>query len=363
MFRTLGILLFGTTVALAEPPNIQQYIDSAWSQLETQKNAEIQTLVTERDALAAKVAEQQDLLDSKGPLFWYDWDETHAGEPLDLTGYVETFRDDFDSLATIGRKDAAPGVKWYTGARTNFGNVAFMQIGDYYSPYEIVNGALRITMNKLSATTTPPLPSGTNQYKSGLIMSVNANGVGFAQSMGYFEARIQMPVGVAPGYKVLGAWPGWWLLSNNEHVGPVGSIMEEFDINEAYGSDPRGLHSTIHYKPPFTNLTGEWPSRQTKSNYVDLSKVTYPGTTDLIWGLEHGNMFNGDWHTYGVLIDDDFYRVYVDNFEVARYKTLPWMKTPLYMLLNLALYGPEASSATFPQYMHVDRVVVMKKAN
>ena len=75
MFRTLGILLFSTSVALADPPNIQQYIDSAWSQLETQKNAEIQTLVTERDALAAKVAEQQDLLDSKGPLFWYDWSD------------------------------------------------------------------------------------------------------------------------------------------------------------------------------------------------------------------------------------------------------------------------------------------------
>jgi hypothetical protein len=58
------------------------------------------------------------------------------------------------------------------------------------------------------------------KWVSGLLSSVDAAGHGFAQSNGYFEARMKMPPGP-------GVWPAFWLGSNN-----AGDYSAEIDIVE-----------------------------------------------------------------------------------------------------------------------------------
>lgn len=302
------------------------------------------------------------------PLPWpfdgWAWDESFAGTTVDLTGYVETFRDDFNDTSTIGRKDADPAtVKWFTGARTNFGEAAFMQIGDYYDPYSSVDGDLKITMVQLSSTTTPPLPPNTNPYKSGLIQTVNANGDGWAQAGGYFEAEMLFPVGdPANSYKINGAWPAFWLLTNDKK-NPVENTRMEFDIMEAYGSDPEGFHATVHYKPAGVLAPGAYPARKEASNYVGLDKVkNLVGDQSLIWGT-NGNMFNGIRRTYAVKFGNNTTeptQVFIDGIEVCRCPTLDWMiASPVYMLVNLARLNENPTPV--PQVMSVGYVRAMAK--
>jgi hypothetical protein len=78
-----------------------------------------------------------------------------------------------------------------------------------------------------------------------------------------------------------------------------GTISEriEYDIVEAYGKDP-GHHNTLHL-----NATGQDP----------VHVGDYTGTAGL-----GGNMFDGQYHTYGALITDTHLITYWDGKELAR---------------------------------------------
>jgi hypothetical protein len=257
-------------------PNIQQRIDDAWAAVQATDAAALaaQLIVSqaEYDTLYNRIVSRYGV---NAPLAWpldgFAWDESHAGTPLDLTGYHETFRDDFNTMSVTRKDGIGP---WYAAVHASFGDASLgLQPGDYYDPFSIVDGALRITMRKLDATTTPPNAPNTNAWKGGYIQSVNEAGQGFAQGGGYFEARMRFPSnGQGDLSTAQGAWPAFWLLTNDA-VNPTTMTRMEFDIVEAYGSDPDGVHTTLHYKPAGTLAPGAYPDRQSKSNYVGLKSV------------------------------------------------------------------------------------------
>jgi len=334
-------------------------------------------LQAEFDAFKAMIATRYgELALIPWPFDGWAWDESKAGTPLDLTGYVETFRDDFTSMATIGRKDANPAtVKWFAAARSSFGDASLgLQPGDYYDPFAIVDDptagdgkALRIRMIKLDATTTPPNPPNTNQWKGGLIQSVNELGEGWSQGGGVFEVRFKLPSGInmATVPTCNGAWPApLWLLTNDKK-NPVTDTRMEFDCIEAYGSDPEGFHAGVHYKPAGVLAPNAFPNRTNEPNYVSLDKVkNLVGDQSLLFGANPaGNLFNGQWWTVTTKFGDapgDLTQVFVNGKEVQRAPTLAWMLNKVYMIVNLTRFGSDLNPIT-PQDLYVDYVRALAK--
>lgn len=361
-------------------PNVQQFIDDAWAAREAEtaaiiaaKDAEIvaagQQGSAEYEALKQRVVTRYGeiaLID--WPFDGVAWDETKAGTRLDLTGYVETFREDFNDLSRIDRKDGTVGP-WFAAAHPNFDNgAAFLQPGDYYNPYSIdADGNLNITMRELSATTTPPLPPKTNPFKSGYIQTRNVNGQGgFVQTGGVFECRMLCPVNgaAATGWKYNGAWPAFWLLTDDKNI-PLTQIRMEYDCFEGYSSDPKGFHCSVHYKRPGTLTPGMFPERKTLSNYVSMDKVkNLVGDQSLLFGATNGNLFNGIWRTFTTKFGRDTSeptQQFVDGFEVCRMPTLDWMiASPVFMIVNLA--RRDENPTPTPQVMKVDYARALQRA-
>ncbi|MEJ1157561.1 carbohydrate binding domain-containing protein [Prosthecomicrobium sp. N25] len=228
----------------------------------------------------------------------YQWNESQAGRPLDLTGYVPTFVDEFDTMSVTGNLGKGP---WYAPVHANFGKVKFVAPGTGNDAYSIANGILTLRARKQA--------DGT--YTSGMMESIDSLDRGFIQAKGYFEIRARLPVGA-------GAWPGFWLHSMGGDFDRT-ITMNEIDVIEWYGADPKGLHQSLHIWPAKYPRPGEPTTHSWTSNYS--------GRSDAQLGF----------HTYGVEITDDWVILYYDRKELTRYPALPIFKLPVYMLVSMSL--------------------------
>jgi beta-glucanase (GH16 family) len=249
------------------------------------------------------------------------WDESHQGEPLDLTGYTRTFADNFDSLSTITDGVTGSGP-WYAPARPDTSVAHFLSPSEKPVTFSIETpGVLTITMQRVNTS-----------WYSGHIQTVNKVGDGFAQRYGYFEARMAFEKAVS--------WPAFWLYSRDAYNDSA-QTRAEIDVIEAYGdNDYDGYHMTVHrhaaHRPDVY-----------KSNYVGLSKIP---------AFAPGDLFDGNFHRYGCLVAPDYIVVYFDGLELARFPTYPEAKLPLYMRVTLAMQDGFVSSATSPTRLWVDYV-------
>jgi beta-glucanase (GH16 family) len=254
------------------------------------------------------------------PFDWADatWDDSHQGQPLDLTGYTKTFEDNFDSLLTItdGVTGAGP---WYAPARPDTSLAHFLSPLQTPVTFSIDRpGVLTITMQKVDTS-----------WYSGHIQTVNKIGEGFAQRYGYFEARMAFDKAVS--------WPAFWLYTPQTYEGPAHE-RAEIDVIEAYGdNDYDGYHMAIHRRALESHLY--------KSNYVGLSKIP---------AFAPGDMFDGSFHRYGCLVAPDWITIYLDGKELSRFPTFPEAKRPLYMRVTLAMQDAFVTSATSPTRLRVD---------
>ncbi len=248
------------------------------------------------------------------------WDKTHRGEKLDLTGYVETFRDDFltPSVTTPYRGDG----KWFAPIHSPFGGAKFMAPTSVPSPYIFKRGKLRIRMS---------LESG--KWQSGIIQSINHPDAkpqaGFTQQGGYFEMRASFPKGK-------GTWPAFWLLSPDAH-----EPRTEIDIIEAYGPDWDGHHCAVH-------LGGVY------------HKGLYTGFDDKAWAVKK-DMFDGMMHSYACLMDEQWLRIYYDGLECGRFPMCDYFRTPFYMIADLALNLKEPPDYVTPKDMIIEYIRTMSK--
>jgi beta-glucanase (GH16 family) len=148
------------------------------------------------------------------------------------------------------------------------GNVTNLPV----NPYSLLpDGGLQISLQE-----------SNNEWFSGVMTSVDANGSGFAQAYGYFEMSAQLPPGT-------GTWPAFWMLSL-----PMGTAGGEIDIFEQYGCNPpldpaneRAFHFTLHdWK------AGTSPGSYTAQNLPDLT---------------------AGYHRYGLLWNKSYLALYFDG--------------------------------------------------
>ncbi len=245
---------------------------------------------------------------------------------LNMSKLTPTFDDEFNTLSLFSQ-----GGTWWTAlgsgnainAHTLQNNgEAEMYVDPTFTgsgttplglnPFSINNGILGITANVV----TPAISSQIYgyQYTSGVLETKTT----FAQQYGYFEFRAQFPAGN-------GLWPAFWMVPANL------STRSEIDILEQVGRDPNTIYQTSH----------------TSTGGPNISTPVH---------IDNPNQF----HTYGVMWDQNWLVYYVDGVETSRHITASDQQLPMYMVLNLAVGGfwagyPDATTP-FPSTMQVDYV-------
>ena len=221
---------------------------------------------------------------------------------LDLASYQLSFEDRFQPPdVTV---DGGRG-RWFAPVHSDFGRAHFLPPGAD-GPFLSTPGERGRPMLTIRAIRT------TDGWTSGLMQTVDGSGRGFSQRYGYFEMRARLPRGA-------GTWPAFWLLTEQAYTDKT-VPRGEIDVMEVYGLRPDRLHMSVHLWPAYADNSGGVPDPWTLSKRVDRP------------GLGEG------FHTYGVLVDDQWVSFYYDRKALTRFPTLPTYRTPMYMLVNLAMH-------------------------
>ncbi len=250
-------------------------------------------------------------------------------EPPAGSTWKMTFSDEFNGTALDASKWGT-GYGWGSGGESD-GNNQNAELQSYRkSQVKVSGGSLNLTGIKQANT----LFGQNYGYASGMITSFGK----FAQTGGYWEARIKFPKGN-------GLWGAFWLLPSN----PLGKWPPEVDIVEFIGNeydndnlnDWQIVHTNRHY-------AGCTPSCQNGTIYdskIDLTK---------------------DYHIYGADWDPDkgVITYYLDGKKINTL-TGGVPKEPMYILANLALGGswpgnPDATTK-FPAVMLIDFIRVYQR--
>ncbi|MBE0534342.1 MAG: glycoside hydrolase family 16 protein [Phycisphaerae bacterium] len=231
---------------------------------------------------------------------------------LNLEGWRLTFDEDFSGPLSVSAW--GPGTRWiaHTPYAGDFGDARFADPEEGF-PFTITDGILRIEAKK-----------DGGRWRSGLLSSLDKNGDGFAQKYGYFEMRAKLPKGP-------GTWPAFWLLGAPK-LRDKSVTQIEIDVLEQYGRNPHALHTNVHFWYP----DGRHSAKE--------EKHLVTGMTD-------------DFHTYGVMVDEEHITFYYDGRQLRREKTPEEAKVPLYILANLALgAGWPIDQTPNPSYMYIDHI-------
>jgi hypothetical protein len=235
---------------------------------------------------------------------------------LKLDGYRLTFDEDFKGPLSVSAW--GPGTRWiaHTPYSGDFGDAGFADPEKGF-PFTVKDGILRIEARKVGG-----------KWRSGLLSSVDPKGDGFSQKFGYFEMRAKFPKGP-------GTWPAFWLMGVPQLREPRDKktiTQVEIDVVEQYGVGPNALHTTLHLWGP-----GDFHWAE--------------GDTSVVTGMTDG------FHTYGVLVEDDFITFYFDGVELRKDRTPKEAKVPLYLMVDLALGGGWPIDKTpDPSHLLVDYV-------
>ena len=239
-----------------------------------------------------------------------------AADDIDLSTYKMTFNEDFDRLDV---SEWGPNTKWiaHTPWNGDFGDAKFVAPRKHF-PFSVADGILNITMER----------GEDKKWRSGLLASVDRKGEGFSQKFGYFEMRAKFPAGE-------GVWPAFWLVGVDRLAkNPEGTA--EIDVVEHYGRSPGQYSSSVHVWPIAKGVKKSSVTQQTEVPTNSLSQ---------------------DFHRYGVLVEPDRIRFYLDAKEVWSQPTPELHKQPMFILVDLGLgAGWPIENAPNPAIMQVDYV-------
>jgi beta-glucanase (GH16 family) len=251
-------------------------------------------------------------------------DESRPGCPLELTGTVLTFADEFDRRRITGPNGNGP---WYAPIHGGFGNAKFLPSHSIDRPFIFNDGVLTIRSAKRGG-----------RWTSGIFQGVNAKGEGFAQRSGDFEMRAKFPKGN-------GAWPAFWLKTVNQFA-DRSETRAEIHIIEAYGAnDWSGYYATVHL----------WPAHSPRPD--QLQKQSWKGCYERVLG----DMFDDNWHLYGGEVGPEWVTIYYERREIGRFPPLTEFCHPLFVLADLGLHKEDPRTIDDPADMEIDYIRVWQR--
>jgi len=293
----------------------------------------------------------------------------HKGTPVppEAHGYQLVWRDEFDRFSVTNESTgrgkwfspvhpAATGAARVVQAGTNpddptLGTPRYNSSQDPETyVHDPVAGTMSIVMQK----------DGRGRWSSGVFCSVNSSGHGKAWMYPYVEARMRIGPSDSPDpvKRWQGAWPALWLESINMINNRAESYVE-YDAYEGYISDRKGHHHAYHNHDAQFVQPGRLRRSRGMSDYVDVTRAgnwspTLPSATGL---------FDGEWHTYGVMVTPEWVINLFDGKEVRRIPTPIEMEQPLWVLLDLAMHPDEGGKADGVYKLEIDYVRVYQNPN
>ncbi len=275
-----------------------------------------------------------------------EWTKAHEGERLDLHGYRIVWEDRFDTLAVASDRKtiatAPAGTRWFAPGHPASGHEAWYG-PDNEAGYDVLGLVDDAEGRHLRMSLLRDPDSG--RWVSPCLQTVDRNGQGFTQALGYFEARIRLPD--SQSRPVRGIWPAFWTYTVNRYTSSH-EQMVEFDVIELYGGMPadatnRQTHSAVHLVPNRQPLAGGLEKRMHKGRIRTVDTL----------------LFDGRWHRYGGLVTHDWFIVYLDGRELCRIPNFPEGRKPRYLLLDInELSGGNAPVGQGPYHVLVDDVRV-----
>lgn len=236
---------------------------------------------------------------------------------LGLTAYTQTFSADFRTgldVTPYGPSTWTAHTPWYG----DFGDAAFTDPQPGF-PFQTSASGLTITAQRDSG----------GKWRSGLLSSMDPQGRGFSQAMGYFEARMKMPAGA-------GVWPAFWLHANGD-----GLYSAEIDVIEYYGQFDKSYVVTSQLWPKSQAGVHTFQQKIVQSNVV----------------------LSDSFHLYGVEITSELVTYFLDRVPVYNHPTVAQYKMPMSLLLDLGIGGgwPIDQTPT-PSVLQVDYVKVFSRS-
>jgi fibronectin type 3 domain-containing protein len=230
-----------------------------------------------------------------------------AQSDINLTGYTQTFDDEFNSLSatTTSPKGSA---NWYALPPNG--------APGYFSASNWNISALSVSSGIL---TNEAYWNGSS-WQSGFLASVDTTKAGFSQLYGYFEIRCEMPNAGE------GAWPSFWLDSTN---GITAGSNEELDVFEWYGvcNTPGADYDYVQ------EASHNWNSDGTQNTSLPY---LYSPTTNMPSGAYPWQGY----HIYGVQVDPIHITWYVDGVQTNQIATpTTYLTSPFYLILDYGLGG------------------------
>jgi beta-glucanase (GH16 family) len=238
--------------------------------------------------------------------------EARGSDAFDILQYRETFADTFRQPLDVTPWGPSRWIA-HTPWNGDFGDARFADPHDNF-PFTTGSDGLAIIARK----------GVDGKWESGLLSTLDKKRGGFAQTGGYFEARMKLPAGP-------GVWPAFWLVGSGD-----ADYSVEIDIVEYYGQFTDAYHVNYHL----------WPKSKRLSHIVH--GITVP--------VERNSLFE-TFHTYGAELLGSNIVYYLDRHEVARMEAPLAAKSPLSMLINLALgSGWPIDKTNNPSVLQVDYV-------
>ncbi len=248
----------------------------------------------------------------------------HAAD-LEISKFRAVWSTRFNSTAEItDGYTLLPGTRWIDHAPTGDFGDAYWKFTSFST--DPVYGLL------IKASKNP----ANGSWEAGGLSSCDANGNGFAQQYGYFEAYMKVPGG-------MGTWPAFWLFQKFGGPNSPPNPKTEIDVMEFYGGWLQNYHTVWHlWEAPGGSRTGE---------------------LDVATGIDLSTSF----HRYGVEVAPDFITWYLDRKQKFQVPTRDPIRGdlaqyPMCVLVNYALgSGWPLTGVGNPSYLAVREVKVYKR--
>ena len=248
------------------------------------------------------------------------------GQKVDMDKFTETFTEEFDG--ELNRN------VW--SGHYQYGNTTEARKGSYWNQYlaKTENGKLIIPVTYLEEGMGG---KGAGWYSAGIDTDSDSPD-GFSQKFGYFECRCILPKGAD-------IWSAFWLMNDGVYEADgSGKDGTEIDIFESYDVNGGNINHAIHY-----------------DGYGEYHQSVGCTTTNK-------NLYDGNYHTFALLWNDDGYYFYTDGEMVNKIDksqaNFPGSSTvPSYLKITAEFgsWGGYISKATLPDALVVDYVKVYKE--